>query len=67
MEPSLTGIKMSIDLGRADSIVADGISSTDLPDSARYVDDRHFQVVSAVGKSNSVSALGFDCLGKGLM
>ena len=67
MELSLTGIKMSIDLERAVSIVADGFSSTDLPDSARYVDDRHFQVVSAVGKSISVSALGFDCLGKGLM
>jgi len=61
MELSLTGIKMSIDLGRAVSIVADGIPpplrfhiggrrQRDLPDSARYVDDRHFQVVSAVGK-----------------
>ena len=28
MELSLTGIKMSIDLGRAVSIVADGIPST---------------------------------------
>ena len=78
MELSLTGIKMSIDLGRAVSIVADGIPSTaTIPYCAvvtgiclifaRYVDDRHFQVVSAVGESNAVSALGFDCLGKGLM
>ena len=60
------------------SIVADGIPPPlrfhiggrrhrDLPDSARYVDGRHFQVVSAIGKSHSVSALSFDCLGKGLM
>ena len=29
MELSLTGIKISIDLGRAESVVADDISSTD--------------------------------------
>lgn len=69
MELSLTGIKMSIGLGRAASslpIPYCGRRHRNLPDFARYVDGRHFQVASAVGEASSVSALGFDCLRKGL-
>ena len=71
------GIKTAINLGLAVPIVAGGISSPAtlpycgrrhriLPDPARDVDVRHFQVGSAVGKWNSMPALGFEHLGKDL-